>query len=58
VESPPKVISATLFARRYEIDREVGQGATAKVYLARDTIGNVPVAIKILRPELVSAVSF
>ncbi len=39
-------------AGRYEIDREIGQGGMATVYLARDVKHNRQVAVKVLRPEL------
>jgi tRNA A-37 threonylcarbamoyl transferase component Bud32 len=39
-------------AGHYTIERELGRGATATVYLARDTEHDQPVAIKMLRPEL------
>jgi len=41
-----------LFAGHYLIEREIGQGATATVYLARDNASGESVAIKVLRPEL------
>ena len=37
---------------RYEIEREVGRGGTATVYLARDSRHERKVAIKFLDPEL------
>jgi TolB-like protein/tRNA A-37 threonylcarbamoyl transferase component Bud32 len=40
---------------RYEVDRELGAGGMATVYLARDPKHNRQVAIKVLRPELASA---
>ncbi|MEO7987267.1 MAG: serine/threonine-protein kinase, partial [Gemmatimonadales bacterium] len=40
----------------YEVVRRLGQGATATVYLARDTKHHREVAIKVLRPELAAAV--
>lgn len=43
-------------AGRYEIEREVGSGGMALVYLARDVKHNRDVAIKVLRPEFVAAV--
>jgi eukaryotic-like serine/threonine-protein kinase len=43
------------FAGQYEIDREVGSGGMATVYLARDLKHDRQVAIKILRPELAAA---
>ena len=36
---------------RYAVERLIGQGGTATVYLARDTRHDRPVAIKLLRPE-------
>ena len=45
------------FAGRYDIQRQLGQGATSKVYLARDTVYGRDVALKVLRPELVAAIS-
>jgi TolB-like protein/tRNA A-37 threonylcarbamoyl transferase component Bud32 len=49
------VLSGT-FAGRYTIERELGRGATATVYLARDTQRGRSVAIKLLRPELAQSV--
>ena len=37
---------------RYTVERELGQGGMAVVYLARDRKHDRPVAIKILRPEI------
>jgi serine/threonine protein kinase/tetratricopeptide (TPR) repeat protein len=46
----------TLFAGRFTIDREIGRGATAIVFLARDAQrGGEPVALKVLRSELVES---
>jgi len=39
-------------AARYRIEREVGHGGMAVVFLARDLRHDRPVAIKVLRPEL------
>src|SRR5688572_16451308 len=39
-------------AGRYEIEREIGAGGMATVYLARDLRHNRKVAIKVLHPEL------
>ncbi len=47
-------ISAAL-ASRYLIERELGQGGMATVYLARDLKHARLVAIKLLRPELATA---
>ena len=43
-------------ADRYTIEREIGRGGMATVYLARDTKHDRPVAIKVLRPELAAAI--
>ena len=40
---------------RYTLERELGRGGTATVYLARDLRHNRPVAVKVLRPELAAA---
>jgi serine/threonine-protein kinase len=42
-------------ADRYQIERELGAGGMATVFLARDPAGN-PVALKLLHPELASTV--
>src|SRR5947207_555066 len=39
-------------AGRYSIDREVGRGGMATVFLARDVRHNRKVAVKLLNPEL------
>ena len=36
---------------QYPIIRELGRGATSRVYLANDPLGNREVAIKVVRPE-------
>lgn len=41
---------------RYRIERELGSGGMATVHLARDLKHDRDVAIKVLRPELASAV--
>jgi serine/threonine-protein kinase len=41
---------------RYEIEREIGEGGMAIVYLARDVKHNRNVAVKVLRPELAAVV--
>ena len=45
------VVSAAL-AGRYQIERELGHGGMATVYLARDAKHDRQVALKVLRPEL------
>src|SRR5438128_12690275 len=42
-------------ADRYTIERELGRGGMATVYLAHDPRHHRPVAIKVLRPELSAA---
>ena len=44
-------LSAAL-ADRYRLEREVGQGGMATVYLAHDVRHDRKVALKVLRPEL------
>ncbi|UCC26497.1 MAG: protein kinase [Gemmatimonadales bacterium] len=43
-------------AGRYEIERELGEGGMAKVYLAKDLKHNRNVALKVLKPELAAVV--
>jgi tetratricopeptide (TPR) repeat protein len=40
---------------RYSIEREIGRGGMAVVYLAQDLKHGRPVALKVLRPELAAA---
>src|SRR5262245_64535929 len=40
----------------YEIERKLGRGGMATVYLARDPKHDRPVAIKVLRAELIARV--
>src|SRR5438034_8113739 len=42
----------TSLVGRYAIDREIGAGGMATVYLARDVRHDRPVALKVLNPEL------
>lgn len=53
--APPARLIAAL-ADRYRLERELGQGGMATVYLAHDLRHNRGVAIKVLRPELAALV--
>src|SRR5712671_5914311 len=52
--NPRELLNAAL-AGRYTIERELGRGGMATVYLANDVKHRRPVAIKVLRPELAAA---
>ena len=43
-------------AEHYVVDREIGRGGMASVFLARDTRYNRSVAIKVLHPEVAAAI--
>jgi len=47
---------STSLADRYRIEREVGQGGMATVYLATDLRHQRKVAVKVLRPELAALI--
>lgn len=47
---------AAALADRYELERELGHGGMAIVYLARDVKHGRRVAVKVLRPDLASSV--
>ena len=47
---------AAALADRYRVERELGQGGMATVYLARDLKHERQVAIKVLRPELAAVI--
>jgi serine/threonine-protein kinase len=53
-ESLPRLTSA--LADRYSLERELGEGGMATVYLAQDLKHNRQVAIKVLKPELAAVV--
>jgi serine/threonine protein kinase len=52
---PPRVVDA--LRGRYEIERELGHGGMATVYLARDVRGDRAVAIKVMHPRVANALS-
>jgi eukaryotic-like serine/threonine-protein kinase len=52
----PERVAAAL-ADRYVLEREVGRGGMATVYLARDLRYDRPVAVKVLRPELAGGIT-
>src|SRR6478672_7272225 len=53
----PRSLDSTrsLFADRYRIERELGRGGMATVYLAEETKHGRAVAIKVLHPEVAPA---
>jgi serine/threonine protein kinase/Flp pilus assembly protein TadD len=51
--APQSTLDAPPLGDRYTIDRVLGRGGMAVVYLARDRKHDRPVAIKVLRPEIV-----
>jgi TolB-like protein/Flp pilus assembly protein TadD len=51
VTEPRSALESAL-AGRYTLERELGRGGMATVYLARDLRHDRPVALKVLRPEL------
>src|SRR3954464_12040539 len=53
--APLDSLKASL-ADRYRIERELGQGGMATVYLAHDVRHDPPVAIKVLLPELAAGI--
>ncbi len=55
VTPPPDRLAAAL-ADRYRIEREVGHGGMATVYLAQDLRHDRKVALKVLRPELAAVI--
>ena len=55
MREPPDRLKAAL-AQRYAIERELGGGGMATVYLAQDLKYDRHVAIKVLKPELAHAV--
>jgi eukaryotic-like serine/threonine-protein kinase len=54
--TPPLTGLTAALAARYRIERELGQGGMATVYLAEDLKHRRKVAIKVLRPELAAVI--
>jgi serine/threonine-protein kinase len=54
VTTPDRLTAA--LSDRYRIERELGQGGMATVYLAHDLKHDRKVAIKVLRPELAATI--
>ena len=54
--SDPLARLTAALADRYRIERELGQGGMATVYLAQDLKHDRKVAIKVLRPELAAVI--
>jgi eukaryotic-like serine/threonine-protein kinase len=52
----PRARLETALSDRYQIEREVGQGGMATVYLAKDLRHDRRVAVKVLRPELAAVI--
>ena len=50
----PEALRAAL-AERYEVEREIGRGGMATVYLARDAKHGRNVAVKVMRPDLAAS---
>src|SRR3712207_2833653 len=56
MSTPPLHRISQGVAEHYAIERELGRGAHATVYLARDRKHGREVALKVLRPDLAAAV--
>ena len=52
----PLEVLASALADRYQVERELGAGGMATVYLAHDLRHDRKVAIKVLRPELAAVI--
>ncbi|MGI9076847.1 MAG: protein kinase domain-containing protein [Gemmatimonadaceae bacterium] len=56
MNDPLEIFRTTILADRYVVEREVGRGGMAWVFLAQDLKHHRPVAIKVLRAELGAAI--
>jgi len=54
LDAPPRLVAA--LADRYRIERELGAGGMATVYVAYDLRHDRKVALKVLRPELAAVI--
>ena len=54
----PIALLKTALADRYAIERELGRGGMATVYLAHDLKHSRPVALKVVHPELAATRPF
>src|SRR2546428_12498634 len=52
----PRACLTAALAGRYRVERELGRGGMATVYLARDLRHNRGVAVKVLRPDIAGAI--
>ena len=51
----PKIDLPVTLGGRYRVERELGRGGMATVYLAEEVKHRRPVAVKVLRPELAAS---
>jgi len=56
MDAAGRAVAATI-SDRYEIQRELGRGGMATVYLARDVRHDRPVAVKVMHPDVSASVS-
>jgi eukaryotic-like serine/threonine-protein kinase len=54
VKSAASTLEGPLVAHKYQLERLLGEGGMACVWLARNLLLDMPVALKLLRPELAS----
>jgi len=57
-EPPSEIGLGTLVGGRYRLTRRLGEGAMGTVYVAEHRAINLPVAVKLLRPELLANPEF